>query len=172
MLSGMFSDAALAADKKAIYVGREQPTRVMYDSQPYYSSDGYSQHGYSQNNDQQNRYAQNNRYRVINRSYGYEPPPMISGSIRGNHASAQFNYYAPSTTTINRSVQIIPPQNGNVGDISYSQDQYYIYPDNPYPRYQHPRRRYYPQRVVQVIDDPQITEQRSKQWTDKSDFQP
>lgn len=165
-LSCLVAGGAQAAESKAIYVAREKPAVIVYHNQADYLQSGYQQNGY-----QQRHYEQNN-YRVINRSRGYEPPPLISGTIRGNRASAQFNYHGSSTTTINNSVQIIPPQNGSVGDISYSQDQYNIYPNNPYPRYQHPRKRYYPQTVVQVIDDPQATEQRSKQWTDKSDFYP
>lgn len=151
---------AQAADNKAIYVAREKPAVIVYHSQPDDRQNGYQQSHYEQNN-----------YRVINRSRGYEPPPLISGTIRGSHASAQFNYHGSSTTTINNSVQIIPPQNGSVGDVSYSQDQYNIYPNNPYPRYQYPRRRYF-QRVVPVQDYPQATEERSKQWTDKSGFYP
>jgi hypothetical protein len=169
LMSGLLLAEGHAAESKAIYVGREQPAvRADYrqDHRQDYRKD-YRQH----DRQDHRQYQYEPQYRVLNRSRGYEPPPMISASIRGSRASAQFNYHAPTVTTINKTVQIIPPQGGSVGDVSYSQDQYYIYPDQRYPQYQQPRRRHY-QRVETIVDDPQVTEQRSKQWTDKGDFYP
>ena len=155
--------AAVSENAKATYVGRTQYDRPYYsqrevikqssgyDARYQYSNDDYRypNNGGHYDNDGRNNDDKNNRR--------YSKRPRVS---------ANFYYQAPTTTTITRNVQIIPPQNG-VGDVYYNQDSYYIYPPQPVSRpYYH--RPYQP--LIPVITDPKDTENRSKQWTDKSDF--
>lgn len=136
---------------------------------------------------------QQSNYRVLNRSAYYanensadqnsaNQTSHYSNYARHSHhkthntassrpqISAQFYYQGPTTTTIQRNVQIIPPQNG-VGDVYYSQDSYYLFPpeypvNRPYPRrYARPY-----EYAVPNTTDPRATENRAKQWTDTSDF--
>lgn len=129
---------------KTVYVGRTQPEPTYHPRHQVIKKSS----GYDRNNGRNN-----------DRRYSQQPS-----------VSANFYYQAPSTTTITRNVQIIPPQNG-VGDVYYSQDSYYLYPPQPVsrPYYQRPFNRPY-QPLVPVTIDPQDTENRSKQWTDTSDF--
>lgn len=78
--------------------------------------------------------------------------------------SARLYYQAPSTTVINRHVEVIAPQNAT-SDVYFNQDTYYLYPSGAGPY--HPARRYY-QRVIPATNDPKDTESRAKQWTDRS----
>ncbi len=155
--------AVVSENAKVTYVGRTQYDRPYYsqrevikqssgyDARYQYSNDDYRypNNGGHYDNDGRNNDDKNNRR--------YSKRPRVS---------ANFSYQAPTTTTITRNVQIIPPQNG-VGDVYYNQDSYYIYPPQPVsrPYYYRP---YQP--LIPVITDPKDTENRSKQWTDKSDF--
>lgn len=104
-------------------------------------------------------------YRVLNQSSGYGYPGY--GYPRAD-VNINMRYQAPSTTIINNNVQVIPPS-VPVGNISYSQDNYYINNAPQYPDYRgHP---HYPRRYVnQAIQDdsqPQRPVQdRSRQWTE------
>ena len=155
--------AAVSENATATYVGRTQYDRPYYsqrevikqssgyDARYQYSKDDYR---YPNNGGHYDNDGRNNDGRS-NRRYSKRP-----------RVSANFYYQAPSTTTITRNVQIIPPQNG-VGDVYYNQDSYYIYPPQPVSRpYYH--RPYQP--LVPITIDPKDTENRSKQWTDKNDF--
>lgn len=155
--------AAVSQNAKATYVGRTQYDRPYYsqrevvkqssgyDARYQYSNDDYRYHhnGGHYDNDGRNNDGRNNRR--------YSKRPRVS---------ANFYYQAPTTTTITRNVQIVPPQNG-VGDVYYSQDSYYLYPPQPVqrPYYQRP---YQP--LIPVIIDPRDTENRSKKWTDRGEF--
>ncbi len=160
--------AAVSENAKATYVGRTQYDRPYYsqrevikqssgyDARYQYSNDDYRypNNGRHYDNDSRNNDGRNNDGRS-NRRYSKRP-----------RVSANFYYQAPTTTTITRNVQIIPPQNG-VGDVYYNQDSYYIYPPQPVSRpYYH--RPY--QSLTPITIDPKDTENRSKQWTDKDDF--
>ena len=160
--------AAVSENATATYVGRTQYDRPYYsqrevikqssgyDARYQYSNDDYRypNNGGHYDNDGRNNDGRNNDSKN-NRRYSKRP-----------RVSANFYYQAPTTTTITRNVQIIPPQNG-VGDVYYNQDSYYIYPPQPVSRpYYH--RPYQP--LVPITIDPKDTENRSKQWTDKNDF--
>ena len=82
--------------------------------------------------------------------------------------AAKLYYQAPSTTIINRQVEVIAPQNAT-SDVYFNQDTYYLYPSGS--GSYHPAQRYIPP-VIPVSRDPQATENRAKQWTDKADFNP
>lgn len=156
--------ADVQQSSKAVYVGRTQVAAPHYsqrhiikqssgyDARYQYSDGGHAYNGYdNEHGDYQNGYQRHNK----NRRYSNQP-----------RVSASFYYQAPTTTTITRNVQIIPPQNG-VGDVYYSEDSYYLYPPQPIgrPYYQRP---YQP--LIPVTINPRDTENRSKQWTEKSDF--
>ncbi len=141
------------SSSKAVYVGRTQPDSHYY---PYHGAAPY--HPYPP-------YLSHNS-RVIKQSTGYGQDKHVQHAGNKPGVSANIYYQAPSTTTITRNVQVIPPQN-SVGDVYYSQDRYYFPAAQPVyrPYYQRP---YQP--LIPVTVDPQDTESRSKQWTDKSDF--
>lgn len=107
---------------------------------------------------------------VLGESPGYHrqgayPRHRRSESQRPTIA-ARLYYQAPSSTVINRQVQVIAPQNAT-SDTYFNQDTYYLYPSSSLSY--HPARRYYPP-VSRVTIDPQDTENRAKQWTDRTDF--
>lgn len=106
------------------------------------------------------------RYRVINQSSGYDDYAYNRRHRPQNGVNVQLNYQAPSTTTINNTVQIIPPSQG-VGSVSYSQDNYYIYPPDNHYQHQHQNRRRYVQPYIDQSDDDQIQpiQNRNSQWT-------
>lgn len=107
---------------------------------------------------------------VISESPGYHRYSTHRRSDRASgqrpEIAARFYYQAPSTTVINRRVEVIAPQNAT-SDVYFNQDTYYLYPSSSAPY--HPARRYYPP-VSRVTMDSQDTENRAKQWTDKADF--
>ena len=117
-----------------------------------------------QRNSRNERYQNNRNY--DHRNYYHNQ----NGS--SNQLSARFEYHAPSTTIINRSVQVLPPQaaaGNQVGDVYYNQDTYLIYPpSSPYRPNGYARG--YHQPIIPAYSDPKATESRAKQWTDKSDF--
>lgn len=102
-------------------------------------------------------------YRVINQSAGYGYPAYGRPQTDVN---VQLRYQAPSTTIINNNVQVIPPS-VPVGNISYSQDTYYINTAPQYPDYRRPHQhRRYINSAVQDDEQPQQPVQdRSRQWT-------
>lgn len=173
--------AEVLQNGQTVYVGRTQaPTPYYSERQMIRKSSGYdaryqyadeTYHGasdkqYSDRQYDDRRYADRSnkygKYPRADRKHDARYPAKRSG------ISANIYYHAPSTTTITRNVQIIPPQNG-VGDVYYSQESYYLYPPQPISRpYYH--RPYQP--LLPVTIDPKATENRSKQWTDKGDFNP
>ncbi len=110
------SPLALAEKPAVIYAGREKP---------------------------QPREEHYPHYRVLNQSagYGYSGYGRPGYGHPQTDVNVQLRYQAPSTTIINNNVQIIPPS-VPVGNISYSQDNYYINNVPAYPNYQHQQRRY------------------------------
>lgn len=98
-------------------------------------------------------------YRVLNQSSGYGAPGYGRGQPNVN---VQFGYQAPSTTVINNSVQIIPPGTPT-GNISYSQDTYYINTVPVYP--QRHRRHINPATQLEEEEPLQPMQDRAKQWT-------
>lgn len=151
-IAALPSMSMAANDKPATYVGRVKPSVNQVDEW--------------QNNPSSRRHYSSGSYRepVLT---PYDAQRRVNRASRSG-ISAQIYYQAPTTTTIERTVQIIPPQHG-VGDVYYSQDSYYIYPPVPPTNYPYRYNKQY-QPYVPVVIDRQSSENRSKQWTDKSDF--
>lgn len=113
---------------------------------------------------------------ILGASAGYyadyrHPPHGAGDKQRSNQRSgisAHIYYQAPSTTVINRRIEVIAPQNPS-SNVYFNHDTYYIYPAATGAYY--PGQRYIPP-VIPVTIDRQATENRAKQWTDKADFNP
>lgn len=155
---------------------REQPQRrIIGQSGAYHYGSGSDKD--SNNNDWGDRRDNARARDGSNRSASHAEQQRHSrdysiSSKVSNRISARFDYHAPSTTIINRSVQVLPPQAGagnQVGDVYFNQDTYLIYPpSSPYRPNGYVRGYYQP--IIPAYNDPKATESRAKQWTDKSDF--
>lgn len=143
---------------RLIYTGRVTPPKpapAPRFRQVINESAGY--HRYRSYRYDQWPYAQT--YRPYDQAY--RPRPGIS---------AQLYYQAPSTTVINRRVEVIAPQNAS-SEVYVNQATDYLYPSSAVRYY--PARRYYPAHyppAPRITMNPQDTENRAKQWTDKADF--